>query len=94
MFGVARGHSVIQHEGTLRSRRAQGVSACSLEGVVCFQKGLGSVYSVSHSLGALGDHQGTLNAIMLPHVLAINRSVLQDKWLLLRRAMDVAPETE
>jgi alcohol dehydrogenase class IV len=31
---------------------------------------------------------------MLPHVLAINASVLQDKLPLLRRAMGVAPDTD
>ncbi len=66
----------------------------ALEGAVCFQKGLGAVHSVSHSLGALGYHHGTLNAIMLPHVLAINASVLQDKLPFLRRAMGVAPDTD
>jgi hypothetical protein len=66
----------------------------ALEGAVCFQKGLGAVHSVSHSLGALGYHHGTLNAIMLPHVLAINASVLQDKFPILRRAMGVAPDSD
>lgn len=66
----------------------------ALEGAVCFQKGLGAVHSVSHSLGALGYHHGTLNALMLPHVLAINASVLQDKLPHLRRAMGVAPDTD
>ena len=66
----------------------------ALEGAVCFQKGLGAVHSVSHSLGALGHHHGTLNAIMLPHVLAINASVLQDKSPLLCRAMGVASDTD
>ena len=66
----------------------------ALEGAVCFQKGLGAVHSVSHSLGALGYHHGTLNAIMLPHVLAINASVLQDKLPLLCRAMGLAADTD
>ncbi len=65
----------------------------ALEGAVCFQKGLGAVHSVSHSLGALGYHHGTLNAIMLPHVLAINASVLEDKSSRLCRAMNLPPET-
>ena len=66
----------------------------ALEGAVCFQKGLGAVHSVSHSLGALGYHHGTLNAIMLPHVLAINASVLQDKLPMLCRAIGLAPGTD
>ena len=66
----------------------------ALEGAVCFQKGLGAVHSVSHSLGALGYHHGTLNALMLPHVLALNAKTLQDKLPFLCRAMDVSPETD
>ena len=66
----------------------------ALEGAVCFQKGLGAVHSVSHSLGALGHHHGTLNAIMLPHVLAINAPVLQEKLPLLCRAMGLPPATD
>lgn len=65
----------------------------ALEGAVCFQKGLGAVHSVSHSLGALGYHHGTLNAIMLPHVLTINASVLEDKLSHLCRAMNLPSET-
>src|SRR5690606_32170990 len=42
----------------------------SVEGAMCFQKGMGAVHALSHPLGALGHHHGTLNAILLPHVLA------------------------
>jgi alcohol dehydrogenase class IV len=66
----------------------------ALEGAVCFQKGLGAVHSVSHSLGALGYHHGTLNALMLPHVLALNAATLEDKLPLLCRAMDLPRETD
>jgi hypothetical protein len=66
----------------------------ALEGAVCFQKGLGAVHSVSHSLGALGYHHGTLNALMLPHVLALNANVLQDKLPFLCRAMDLPSQTD
>jgi alcohol dehydrogenase class IV len=66
----------------------------ALEGAVCFQKGLGAVHSVSHSLGALGHHHGTLNAIMLPHVLALNSTILQDKLPFLCRAMNLSSETD
>lgn len=51
----------------------------SLEGALCFQKGLGSVHALSHPLGALGFHHGTLNAILLPHVLACNSGQLAEK---------------
>lgn len=52
----------------------------SLEGAISFQKGMGAVHALSHPLGALGFHHGTLNAILLPHVVACNRDALGPKW--------------
>src|SRR3546814_13609581 len=51
----------------------------SLEGAISFQKGMGAVHALSHPLGAHGFHHGTLNAILLPHVLAYNRDHLGSK---------------
>jgi alcohol dehydrogenase class IV len=59
----------------------------AVEGAICFQKGMGAVHSISHSLGALGHHHGTLNAIMLPHVLAYNTAALAEKMPRMREAM-------
>jgi alcohol dehydrogenase class IV len=59
----------------------------AVEGAICFQKGMGGVHSLSHSLGALGHHHGTLNAIMLPHVLAYNAGCLTAKMPVMREAM-------
>jgi hypothetical protein len=46
----------------------------SMQGAMAFQKGLGCVHSLSHSLGGLDPtlHHGTLNAIFLPAVIAFN----------------------
>ena len=52
----------------------------SLEGAISFQKGMGAVHALSHPLGARGFHHGTLNAILLPHVVACNREWLGGKW--------------
>ena len=41
----------------------------ALEGGLAFQKGLGAAHALAHPLGALGVHHGTVNAILLPHVL-------------------------
>ncbi|WP_334133448.1 iron-containing alcohol dehydrogenase [Tepidimonas sp.] len=56
-----------------REARLQMMSA-SMQGAMAFQKGLGCVHSLSHSLGGLRPdlHHGTLNAIFLPAVLAFN----------------------
>jgi len=48
---------------------------------------MGAVHSLSHSLGALGHHHGTLNAIFLPHVLACNAGSLAEKLQVMREAM-------
>jgi len=52
----------------------------SMQAALAFQKGLGAVHAMAHSLGALGFHHGSLNAILLPHVLRMNQSSLGCKW--------------
>ncbi len=61
----------------------------ALEGGMTFQKGLGAVHGLSHPLGGLKLrlHHGTLNAILLPHVLRFNLPVIRDKLPKLRDAM-------
>lgn len=56
-----------------RSARLNMMSA-SMQGAMAFQKGLGCVHSLSHALGGLNPklHHGTLNAILLPAVIAFN----------------------
>ena len=46
----------------------------SMQGAMAFQKGLGCVHSLSHSLGGVNPrlHHGTLNAMFLPAVLRFN----------------------
>lgn len=48
--------------------------SASMEGALAFQKGLGCVHSLSHSLGGLNPklHHGTLNAMFLPAVIRFN----------------------
>ena len=45
-----------------------------MQGAMAFQKGLGCVHSLSHSLGGVDPrlHHGTLNAMFLPAVIAFN----------------------
>lgn len=51
----------------------------SLEGAISFQKGMGAVHALSHPLGALGFHHGTLNSILMPYVLRANSPLLEAK---------------
>ncbi|WP_321934724.1 MULTISPECIES: iron-containing alcohol dehydrogenase [unclassified Paraburkholderia] len=60
-------------DGGDRVARLNMMSA-SMQGALAFQKGLGCVHSLSHSLGGINPrlHHGTLNAIFLPAVLRFN----------------------
>lgn len=62
----------------------------SLQGGLCFQKGLGAVHALSHALGGLKSHQlhhGTLNALLLPGVIRFNSGHVGDKMERLKVAM-------
>ena len=86
--GLARGWAHIERatrNGSDREARLHMMSA-SMQGAMAFQKGLGAVHSLSHSLGGLNPrlHHGTLNAVFLPAVVRFNasaESVRQDKRL-------------
>lgn len=74
--GLARGWAHIERatrNGQDREARWNMMSA-SMQGAMAFQKGLGCVHSLSHSLGGLNPrlHHGTLNAVFLPAVVAFN----------------------
>jgi len=71
--------------GSDREARFNLMSA-SMQGAMAFQKGLGAVHSLSHSLGGVNPllHHGTLNAMFLPAVVSFNaqaESVQKDKRL-------------
>ncbi|MGL5002533.1 MAG: iron-containing alcohol dehydrogenase, partial [Casimicrobium sp.] len=85
--GLARGWAHIERavqtartgvtaNGHDREARLMMMSA-SMQGAMAFQKGLGCVHSLSHSLGGVNPklHHGTLNAMFLPAVIAFNASV-------------------
>lgn len=74
--GLARGWAHIERatrNGQDREARLQMMSA-SMQGAMAFQKGLGCVHSLSHSLGGVNPrlHHGTLNAVFLPAVVRFN----------------------
>ena len=60
-------------DGSDREARLNMMSA-SMQGAMAFQKGLGAVHSLSHSLGGVNPklHHGTLNAMFLPAVIQFN----------------------
>ena len=74
--GLQRGWAHIERatrDGRDLEARWQMMSA-SMQGAMAFQKGLGCVHSLSHSLGGVDPrlHHGTLNAMFLPAVIRFN----------------------
>ncbi len=74
--GLERGWAHIERatrDGSDREARFNLMSA-SMQGAMAFQKGLGCVHSLSHSLGGVDPrlHHGTLNAMFLPAVVTFN----------------------
>jgi 4-hydroxybutyrate dehydrogenase len=74
--GLERGWANIEqatNNGQDRDARLNMMSA-AMQGAMAFQKGLGCVHSLSHSLGGVAPrlHHGTLNALFLPAVVRFN----------------------
>jgi len=86
--GLERGWTHIERatrDGQDREARFNLMSA-SMQGAMAFQKGLGCVHSLSHSLGGVDPrlHHGTLNAMFLPAVVRFNaeaESVMKERRL-------------
>jgi 4-hydroxybutyrate dehydrogenase len=96
--GLRRGWAYIERatkNGSDKEARLNLMSA-SMQGAMAFQKGLGCVHSLSHSLGGVNPrlHHGTLNAMFLPAVVRFNapaESVLkEDRLNRMAQAMGLA----
>lgn len=90
--GLRRGWAAIERatrDGSDRAARLD-MMAASVHGALAFQKGLGCVHSLSHSLGGIDPrtHHGTLNAIFLPAVIRFNAAAesIQKEERLVRMA--------
>jgi alcohol dehydrogenase class IV len=100
--GLERGWAHIERatrNGSDREARLNLMSA-SMQGAMAFQKGLGCVHSLSHSLGGVDPrlHHGTLNAMFLPAVIRFNaqaESVRKDRRLeRMARAMGLSSSSD
>ena len=100
--GLERGWAYIERatrDGSDREARFNLMSA-SMQGAMAFQKGLGCVHSLSHSLGGVDPrlHHGTLNAMFLPSVVRFNaqaESVQKERRLeRMARAMGLASASD
>ena len=69
--------------------RSQMLVASSM-GATAFQKGLGGMHALAHTLGALYDaHHGLLNAILMPYVLKANQPAIEPHIERLNRYLDL-----
>lgn len=70
---------IVYQDGNNLESRMHMLVASSM-GATAFQKGLGAMHAIAHSIGAVyGTHHGLLNAILLPYVLIENLSEVKDK---------------
>ncbi len=77
------------HNGKDLEARSNMLMAAMM-GAVAFQKGLGAVHSLAHPLSSIANlHHGTVNGILLPHVLEFNRQVSEDRLRDLAMAMEI-----
>ncbi len=75
--GLERGWAHIAratNQGSTDRDARWNMMSASMQGAMAFQKGLGCVHSLSHSLGGANPrlHHGTLNAVFLPAVVRFN----------------------
>ena len=60
-------------------------------GATAFQKGLGAMHAIAHSIGALyGAHHGLLNAVLMPYVLQENRPEIEEKICRLAKFIELS----
>lgn len=82
------------HDGTNIEARAHMLVA-STAGAAAFQKGLGAMHAIAHSLGALyGAHHGLLNAVLMPYVLEANRAAIEADGAYIARALGLEPSLD
>lgn len=76
-------------DGSDIEARTQMLVASSM-GATAFQKGLGGMHAIAHTLGAVyGAHHGLLNAILMPYVLQANREQIEDRIVRLASYLDL-----
>jgi 4-hydroxybutyrate dehydrogenase len=71
--------------------------AAALNGALALQKGLGGVHAISNALGALSGydlHHGTLNAVLLPHVLEFNAPAVGDRYAAMKASARMAADAD
>jgi 4-hydroxybutyrate dehydrogenase len=88
---VANIERAVAKGSDLEARRE--MMAAALNGALALQKGLGGAHAISNALGALSGydlHHGTLNAVLLPHVLEFNAPAVGDRFAAMKASARVA----
>ena len=76
-------------DGQNLQARAEVMMAASMGGT-SFQHWLGAIHALSHPIGSIcGFHHGMTNAVLMPYVIAVNRSAIGDKMEHLARCLDL-----
>lgn len=97
--GLKRGYAnivrAVENGSDIKARREMMASA--MNGALAFQKGLGGVHAISHALGGIAGyslHHGTLNAVLLPHIIVFNEPAVADRYPALKQAMGLADDAD
>jgi alcohol dehydrogenase class IV len=97
--GIARAarhlERAVEDGRDLTARRE--MMAAALDGALAVQKGLGGVHAISHALGALDGyrlHHGTLNAVLLPHLIEFNAPAVGERYAAIKHAMGLGPRAD
>lgn len=74
-------------DGDNMEARSEMMAVASM-GAVAFQKGLGGVHALSHTVGALYDtHHGLTNAIVMPYMVQANRDAIEEHMIRIGRVL-------
>ena len=77
------------HDGNNIEARTHMMSVAAM-GATAFQKGLGGVHAISHTVGAMYDtHHGLTNAVVMPYVVRANRPAIEEQMARIGRALEL-----
>jgi len=76
-------------DGNNMEARTHMMSVAAM-GATAFQKGLGGVHAISHTVGAMYDtHHGLTNAVVMPYVVRANRQAIEEQMARIGRALEL-----
>jgi alcohol dehydrogenase class IV len=76
-------------DGNNMEARTHMMSVAAM-GATAFQKGLGGVHAISHTVGAMYDtHHGLTNAVVMPYVVRANRPAIEEQIARIGRALEL-----